>query len=375
MLCFASKSLRAQEIGDLYVYGYFQGLYRISSETIGAEESNANSFSLQQLNILFSKSLGKSFSGFVDVEALNSFSTVDGTGSLKFSEAWVRYRFKRQLSFKLGLQVPVFNNLNHIKNRSPLLPYIYRPAVYELAYSAIAPILAFVPQHVFLSASGTLVEGKTKFDYTFYVGNEEESTSGDVRLLSSLPSGSDTTRSKLFGGRVGLRKQGVKAGISATFDHTSKQIIGFDFSLKFRDPIRRHRVGVDLSFPIKRFFVETEAIWVLHRITDKEELMLDELRRTVPVLTEDLNKFFAYGLLGYRFGESTTVYASFTHLEDRSNLLMGGGAEYFDFGVAYKPIDALSLKAQLIRANLKKEGGLTVHYDGLFLMIGVSLLF
>ena len=73
------------------------------------------------------KDLGENLTALVNAEIFNTLSTSRATGALNLEEAWVRYRAGRAFNVKLGLQIPVFNHLNTIKNRMPVLPYVVRP--------------------------------------------------------------------------------------------------------------------------------------------------------------------------------------------------------------------------------------------------------
>ena len=92
-------------------------------------------FNLQQLNMFFQRDITQQWTSFVNVEILNNYSSSRQWGALNLEEAWVKYRRNNFFSLKLGLQIPIFNNLNEIKNRTPLLPYIIRPLVYETSMS------------------------------------------------------------------------------------------------------------------------------------------------------------------------------------------------------------------------------------------------
>ena len=42
-------------------------------------------------------------------------------GSTKLEEVWVKYRADRRFNLKMGMLIPIFNNLNEINNRTALL--------------------------------------------------------------------------------------------------------------------------------------------------------------------------------------------------------------------------------------------------------------
>ena len=358
----------SQIASDLSVFGYFQGNFRYGSESITTDKGKISSYSLQQLNFLFRKEFGSSFSSFVNMESLNTYSSADGWGSLKFSEAWIRYNHDRALNIKVGLQVPTFNNLNDIKNRTPLLPYILRPAVYESSYETILPISAFVPQQAFFEIDGVLTASSARIDYALYVGNEDEFLSTEYQLDSSIPIGADTTTTKLFGGRVGIRYNELKAGVSTTYDHSNQEELGIP-------SVPRYRLGLDLSFSIQQTFFESEAIWVLHGLSESQRDVLVVNTRNNPLLTSDLDKFFFYGMAGYRISDQLSVYGAYNFLRDQSFIFWSDGFYAYMGGLVYKPVDAIVFKAQYIYANLTNDGPIILNYTGNFLFGGLSVLF
>lgn len=191
---------------ELRVFGYFQPQFMYQNGPEG--EGAYTSFLLQQLNILFQKDLGKGLSSFVNIEAVNSFSTRDGWGSMRIEEAWVRYRTSRAFSLKAGLQIPIFNNFNEIKNRTPLIPYVIRPVVYESSLSSVLNNPLSVPQQAFLQAFGWAPRGSWKFDYAAYLGNTDHVVSsfgGPVEDIErvNVSAGIDTSAAALFGYRPG----------------------------------------------------------------------------------------------------------------------------------------------------------------------------
>ncbi|MEL7170678.1 MAG: hypothetical protein AAGN64_15130, partial [Bacteroidota bacterium] len=170
----------------LDIFGYFQAQFLYEnvdeerlqgasptflSENVIDRDEDVTSFNLQQLNLFFRKALGSKSTAFVDLEFINTFSTGDGTGSAALNEAWVSYRMKRGLVFKLGLHVPPFNRLNEIKNRTPLLPYVVRPLVYETSFEEFLALEDYLPNQAFAQVSGTLPYRDMRLSYAGYLGN------------------------------------------------------------------------------------------------------------------------------------------------------------------------------------------------------------
>ncbi len=140
------------------IFGYFQNSFQ--HWTTFEERPKQNSFSLQQLNLFFQKDLGTNWTAFVNFEFLNNFSSGRQWGSAKLEEAWVKYRANMRFNLKLGLLIPIFNNLNWIKNRTPLLPYIIRPLAYETSFSEFILIDVLTPVQAFTQVYGFFPAGK-----------------------------------------------------------------------------------------------------------------------------------------------------------------------------------------------------------------------
>jgi hypothetical protein len=78
-----------------------------------------NSFYNQQTNPFVSSELAENFTALINVELTNNFDSDRGWGSISLQEAWVQYKNTNGLSLKFGQLLPVFNNLNEIRNRTP----------------------------------------------------------------------------------------------------------------------------------------------------------------------------------------------------------------------------------------------------------------
>ncbi|MFQ5770818.1 MAG: hypothetical protein ACE5HX_09790, partial [bacterium] len=168
---FIAVSNSLAQIGEspIRIFGYFQN--SLQHWTTFEDRQEQNSFSVQQLNLFFQKDLGQNWRAFVNFEFLNNFSSSRQWGAANLEEAWVRYRANEKFNLKLGLLIPIFNNLNEIKNRTPLLPYIVRPLVYETSFSEFIAVEEFTPARAFVQAYGFLPIDDVKLDYALFVGN------------------------------------------------------------------------------------------------------------------------------------------------------------------------------------------------------------
>ena len=369
MLAFASlcaPALRAQSADDLRVFGYFQTQFRHASESAQVNlpggvtvpvyiPENVNSFSLQHLNVLFAKNLSERFSAFVNLEFINTYDSDRKWGSFGVQEAWVRYRHDRRFDVKVGALVPTFNNLNTIKNRAPLLPYIIRPFVYENSYASVLAIAEFVPQQAFVELSGSVPAGDATFDYAAYMGNSEAENVISASLLT-VPSATDTSSAKLFGGRVGARWNGVKVGVSAAIDRDNLNRAPYAMG-----EVDRLRLGADASFALSRFFGEGEYIRVSYNPNDTQQARLDALpAATQGMVPGKLGRTFYYALLGVDLTDALFAYGTYDLQKDEATSLTGAveGFDLYSGGAGYRINDALTVKAQYIHVHTRSERGL-----------------
>jgi hypothetical protein len=328
----------------LKLFGYFQNSFQ--HWTSFREQQLHNSFSLQQLNIFLQKDLTKHWTAFINLEFLNNFSSNRQWGAANLEEAWIKYRYSMKFNIKLGLQIPIFNNFNEIKNRTPLIPYIVRPLVYETSFSDFIPVDEFVPARAFIQTYGFFPFGLTKVDYAVYLGN-----SPNINNLSEGgQTGIDTTTTFLVGGRVGLRYRELKFGFSSSYEKDNKymdyaEAIGkgrFEF-----EELPKWRLGGDLSYNYKKLFFEGEFISVdLEEGTPDMELALD----------------FYYFTLGYNFTDYFLIYGSYWVMDsyifisdniNRSS--QDGDILTLNLGLSYDLNDRIRLKGQFARVKNSEE--------------------
>ncbi len=320
--------------GDLKIFGYFQNTLRqIYDEE---DDQHSNSFSLQQLNVFFQKDIATNWRAFISIEFLNNFSSGRQWGAANLEEAWLRYRLSEKFNLKFGLLLPVFNNLNDIKNRTPLLPYITRPIVYETSFSEFFNVEQFTPGRAFVQAYGFLPFGNSaKFDYAVYLGNSPNINDNPEKGQTGI----DTTSTFLAGGRIGLRYGDLKIGFSASRDNDNQLVpardvfdLGGDTS-RFQE-VPRLRLGNDVQFHYDRFSLEGETIF--YRLANESEV--------------DIERFFYYLTLGYQHNEQLFAYVSYWYALEKFQLFEND-VEKLTFkiptvGLAYYLNDRIRLKAQ-----------------------------
>ncbi len=371
----------------LETFGYFQVLFRHDESSQRLNRSN--SFSVQQLNLIFQKDFAREWRAFINFQVLNNFSSSRRWGSFDLDEAWVRYRANQKLTLKVGLHVPVFNHLNEIKNRTPLLPYVIRPLIYEESFAEFVSLEEFIPERAFVQASGSFPFGNARVDYATYLGNSPNinSQSDNERKGIGQQTGVDTTTTVLVGGRIGVRVEGLKAGISATRESV-------DFFRLLDQPslaaVAKTRIGTDVSFYYNGFSFEGELITVLYDVDAPADLgQLPD--GTDPYI--DLERFFYYGTLGYEMTERLFVYGSYWYTKEKfeqllpvTNLMERQSIEVFSLGARYSLLqdedgfDRITLKAQYayvpVKFKLEEETFRTTDNQNIhFFGLAISVLF
>ncbi|MEM6646655.1 MAG: hypothetical protein AAF730_10415 [Bacteroidota bacterium] len=310
------------------------------------------------------KQFTPAFSAFVNIELTNTFSSQDGWGDLRLEEAWLQYRHSSALRIHVGLQIPDFNNLNTIKNRTPLLPYIIRPLAYESSFRDFVGTSNYIPEHSFVRVSGTQPVGDVRLDYVVHLGNQEAFVTAQGG--NTYPSGTDVSLAKAYGGRVGARYRGVKVGVSATSDSYVEDSFGID-------QVDRYRLGADLSFTIQRLLFESEVISVENVLSDAQQRQFERLSANDPLAGSSLDRRFYYVMLGYYLAGQWLVYSSISQIYDLDSKITADGITFWSVGGTFKPLEQVVLKIQYLRGHLDAEPIQT--YSGSHLLAAVSVLF
>ena len=407
----------AEAQSDLSIFGYFQNSANIFTDN--SLKRTTHSFGLNQLNLFFQKDFGYNLSSFVNFEATNSFSANNGIGNFKIEEAWLKYSFRDYLTVRTGLIIPAFNNLNEIKNRTPLLPYVFRPLAYESTIENIITLEDYVPQRAFLQIEGFIPIDLLSVDYAVYIGNSETQFihgNQSANAYDTTIPGSDTTAHKLLGGRVGVKYNGIKLGVSFTDDNDFRYgsvaqkgsfISAKDTTPMIHNPmnpgtylslyqvfgdqpvsdlgslgaLKRNRIGIDFSITKYGFTLETEYIKVFTSPTAAQQVRLDQLvAGTTPILQQlglkpmynnKIEKTFYYGNLGYDINNDISVYTGYSYAQETFNTYFADGLQTITFGGVFKPIEQIALKAQYQTFKLKNTDLVKVDYQFIFLSASI----
>ncbi len=357
LLSGVASSIHAQPSGlDLKVFGYFQASLGYRNDVGGPVEEK--SFNLQQLNLFLQKELAPKWTVFINFELVNSFSSFHSWGAHNLEEAWVSYRRSAQLRLKLGLQVPAFNNLNEIKNKTPLLPYIIRPLAYESSFNEIISLEEFAPRQAFAQLYGFIPAKDLKVDYALFAGNSPNINNDPARGQTGV----DTTKLFLVGGRFGLRTSNLKLGVSATFDHVDfspgAKFLGFS-PTEF-NKVPRLRLGADFSLNAGKWTWESEFIQVTY---DDDHPALN------------IDKKFYYGTLGYHFNESLFAYGGYWFTGANSLPAQDLDIITPTIGAAYNFSEAIFVKAQYGPVRFKTSQPTASENRADYYFLAISVVF
>ncbi len=450
LLLFVVSSVSAQS-SDLQIFGYFQGYYNYFSKynieipinpylnngsSIKTIKSEAkNSFLSQQLNLFLKKDFSGSygeFTTFVNLELTSNYSSDNFWGAFNLQEAWLKYAYSDAFNVKFGAMIPTFNNLNEIKNRTPLLSYMFRPLVYETYVNGIISSEDFIPEQAFMQIYGkTDLTESVEFNYSAFVGNAEKSYVAQELSGIVLP-GLDTSKFKSVGARVGLKFNDIKIGFSATYDRDNKNSIfnqsplnstnasGYYYAPLSGD-LPRIRLGADLSFNIGKFTFESEFIVVKYTLADNQKSYLSNYREDIQhalvntagtiqqlsgaivanpsdpansvkilqlsqltpfaeelanyvnqtsLVGKELDKLFYYAMLGYNVTDDLQVYGMYCYLQDKFDVRLEDKLDFYSIGATWAPLPTVSIKGQYSHQNIKVR-----NYNLNALLLGFSVYF
>lgn len=322
-------------------FGYFQVSFM---QQLFKNASDKKSFSLQQMNLFFQHDLADEWSAFAGLEFINNYNSGKSWGDLSLSEVWVKYYGGRRFNLKIGLQVPTFNHLNEISNKTPLLPYIVRPLAYESSFAEFMNLDDFIPRRAFIQVYGFLPIDETKVDYAFYLGNSPNISTKNTQAGQS---GTDTSNIFMAGGRVGLRYEDVKLGFSATYDEIDKINYNKHFQTIYLTELKnipRFRIGQDLLMDFKKFSFSAEYIKVIYDTGKKI----------------DLDKQFFYATLGFRINDDLFTYFSLFSTLEKFNFTNPEFSQYNtevsinipNIGFSYDINDRIKFKGQFARVDV-----------------------
>ena len=338
----ATTAVSQEDYSDLYVFGYMQAAYVDIGQSILGPHSTT--FFLQQANVMASKEFDSQFSSFLNLQFTNSYNSQLGWGAMNLEEGWVKYSYSQAFNVKAGLLLPSFNALLKVKNRTPLLPYILRPLVYEPLMADRMNTELFLPFRANAEVYGSFPVYDLNLDYAVFWGNSESSYIISGRGTGFQVSGMDTTLSKLWGGRLGVSTPWMRIGVSATTDKENQNQMGLG-------AVQRYRYGADVSIHFSHLSFDGEMILVRTDLDERQASMFAMLQMFNPMLGKSLERNFLYGMLLWDFNDAFYVYGSYSVSQVKEYVGMDDGVSSLSFGGGWRPVESVVVKAQYVKIS------------------------
>lgn len=382
LFLFAATSINAQE--EISIFGYAQPYFNAFSSAYGEpgppageEDQNYFTMGISQLNLFFQKDFGDDFSSFVNFELINNYSSDRGFGAFNLQEAYLRWNLADELKFKFGMVIPVFNQMYEIYNKTPLLPYIFRPKLYETNQGNLVDIFSFLPQKALVQASGVFNVSGVKIDYAAYINyptNGFISSEKNDLIPGYVAFGQPAVNYLGFGGRVGIRYNKLNVGVSLGVDKDNRrnyrQTVYQKYSSYLDDStasvydnddtnlgdLNRFRLGADVSFTLGDFTLSGEYLQVKTDVPSESKTILTQWNSEDPYfIGKGFDKSFYYVSLLYNLSDKFFFYGMYDMMQDESDPFFFGEDGYggISFGGGYNLNDYVVLKVQYLVNSAK----------------------
>lgn len=382
----------AQNEIEIFGYGqasfsHFENWYNVPVPADFDEEHSYNFMGVAQMNIMMAKQFSPELSAFVNFEFINDYSSSKGFGSFNLQEAYVRWDYRNFLKVKFGMVIPQFNNLYEIYNRTPLLPYLIRPKVYEANFGNLIDVFDFLPQKALVQINGNVPVGSLTMQYALWAGNPPSSliSSSENDLIPGYTAyGQSAVSFMSFGGRLGVINSFMKAGFSVTTDTENRRNIYIDWDDNTADlgDIDRLRLGADLSFSVGDLRVEGEYLMTKSKTT---KAMDDSLRswnsESPDLIGDNFDKYFYYVAAIYNVTDKLTAFVMYDAISDNFDSWFFGQEGYkgYHLGAGYTVVDEVVIKAQYNKNTGKYDSGIedpsVYDYNEAYYSVGVSFSF
>jgi hypothetical protein len=375
------------------IYGYAQSSFYMFHNTFtpyppsGEDNYTYKNMGVNQLNLFFGKDLGDDFSGFINFEFINNYSSNNGFGSFNLQEAYLKWDYSDFLKVKFGMLIPQFNSLFEIYNRTPLLPYLIMPKLYDATSGDLVNTFDILPQKALIQLNGSVPVESANIEYALFMGNPPNSyisSPANNILPGYVPYGQSAVNFISVGGRLGIKLNNFRAGVSASFDQYNGRIFIKDSQGDTADigDINRARYGADLYYKIWNFELSGEYLIVKNFVPSAIQDSLNLWSSQDPYfIGNSLDKKFYYATLLYNITDNLFCYVMWDYLNDEINPYYFGLDGYYGyhFGGGYNINDNIVLKFQYNKNFSRFDTGEDVfpirkYYENIF-TIGVSFTF
>lgn len=375
LILFSLSTAIAQE--PLQVFGFVQPYFNNYSSRYGdpgppegEEDVNYNTMGISQMNLFFAKDFGDDFSAFVNFELINNFSSDRGFGAFNLQEAYLFWDAADYAKIKFGMVIPRFNQLYEIYNRTPLLPFVFRPKLYETNQGNLVDIFDYLPQKSLLHINGLLPVGPFKIDYAAYINyptNGFFSSESNDLIPGYVAYGQSAVDYLGFGGRLGIKHDYFSIGASAGIDKENRRaylpsvvkkysayldeetILAYSTDETNLGDLDRFRLGLDFTFQYKNLIISAEYLNLTSDLSDANKQILADWNSADPYFVgKDFDKNFYYAMLQYNINEKFYAYAMYDYLNDNSDPFFFGEDGYggYSIGGGFNINSSVVLKAQ-----------------------------
>jgi hypothetical protein len=383
--------LNAQSSID--IYGYVQSSYLFFHNKFdpyppeGEQNYTYHNMGLNQLNLFFVNDLGENFSGFINFEFINNYSSDKGFGSLNLQEVYLKWDYHDYLKVKFGVVIPQFNAMFEIYNRTPLLPYLIRPKLYDATSGNLVDIFDILPQKALVQIYGSVPIDNSHLEYALFAGNPPNkfiSSPQNDLLPGYVAYGESAVKYFSLGGRIGLKTNAFRIGISGSIDKDNREnfVKNEDGDISNLGDLPRYRIGSDFDFKFSNFELSAEYLIVKSKVTPAIQDSLNEWSSLYPYfIGNSFDKTFYYATLLYNFSDRLFTYVMYDYLNDSVDPYYFGLDGYYGYhvGGGYYLNDNIILKAQFTRNFARFDTGEDVipirKYSENNIAVGVSLSF
>ncbi|HEX2981945.1 MAG TPA: hypothetical protein VHO28_00225 [Ignavibacteriales bacterium] len=384
-------SIYAQDAIDVYGYAQTSYIYFTNSydpyPPAGEADYEFHNMGVGQLNLFFAKNFGDDFSVFTNLEFINNYSSDKQFGSFNLQEAYLKWDYRDFLKIKFGMLIPQFNNLFEIYNRTPLLPYIIRPKLYDATSGNLVDIFDILPQKALVQLYGFIPASSVNFEYALFVGNPPNKflSSPDNDLLPGYVAYGQSSKNYLsYGARLGVRTGDFRLGVSGSMDKDNKQnfIKNSNEDVANLGDLDRYRIGADINFKYGDFELSAEYLLVKTTLPSDKQDSLNAWHEADPYFIGDsFDKTFYYATLQYNISDKFFSYVMYDYLNDKADPYYFGLDGYYGvhIGGGYYANDSIILKLQYSRNFARYDTGEEIEpirkYAETNFAAGVSITF
>lgn len=422
-ILFGFFKLEASE--NLSIFGYVQPYVTNFSSSYpdstppGESNYTYNHAGVAQFNLFIANKFSNDLSAMVNLEITNNYSSNKGFGNFNLQEAFLKWEANELVNIKFGMFLPKFNQMFEIYNRTPLLPYLNRPKLYETSSGNLVDIFDILPQKGLVQISGNLnlsEESNLAINYALYINHPTNgyisSPTNDL-IPGYVAFGQSAVDFFGYGARIGLKYEGLSLGFSITSDKDNKRNYKSNIANKYKaylmdavsdtssqtfydlyssdqtnlGDISRLRIGADFSFKYKGLtltgeYVKVDADENAKTVSNPNTTVADQLKlwnnENAYFFGKTIDKKFYFVSLQYDY-EDYFVYTMYDYLDDGNDPFFFGEEGYsgFSLGAGWNIDSNLVIKGQFTKNTAKYNIGdnFIVKFNDMSISLGCSIMF